>query len=96
MREALIILAVIAILLGLTAFKYRKQLAAMLEIWRTIKKLQRAHRNPEQVASASQDSGTLVSCARCRTWVPADRAVRLGKTTTYCSTTCLERAARPA
>ena len=32
MREALIILAVIALLLGLTAFKYRKQLAAMLEV----------------------------------------------------------------
>lgn len=96
MREALIILAVIAILLGLTAFKYRRQIGAMLEIWRTLKKLQQSSRPPGEVTASPRDEGPLVSCARCNTWVPENRAIKLGKTATYCSTACLERSARPA
>ena len=36
---------------------------------------------------------TLVRCAACGTWTPASRAVSLNAGATYCSHTCLERAA---
>jgi hypothetical protein len=35
----------------------------------------------------------LVRCAACGTWMPASRAVRLHAGATYCSHSCLERAA---
>ena len=96
MREALIILAVIAILAGLTLFKYRRQVRMMVEFWRSIRKLQQASRPHGEMPQPAKNEGKLVSCARCRTWVPEDRAIRLGKTATYCSTECLEKSASPA
>jgi hypothetical protein len=35
----------------------------------------------------------LVRCAACGTWMPASRAVSLRSGATYCSHSCLERAA---
>lgn len=35
----------------------------------------------------------LARCAACGTWMPASRAVSLRAGTTYCSHSCLERAA---
>ena len=35
----------------------------------------------------------LQRCAACGTWMPASRAVSLRRGATYCSHTCLERAA---
>lgn len=95
MREALIILAVIAVLIALTAFKYRRQIGAVIEVWRTLKKLQGVRKDPAEVGARREAAGPLVSCARCKAWVPEEKAIRLGKTMTYCSTACLERSATP-
>lgn len=91
MREAFFILIVILILLGLTAVRYRKQIVAMIQIWRSLKTardqiLDRQQPKVEEPIAA----GPLVNCAKCGTWVPEQRAIKLRGGTFYCSTACLE------
>ena len=49
---------------------------------------------PQQQTSPKKAAGEkLKRCAACGTWMPASRAVSLRGGATYCSHTCLERAA---
>ena len=94
MREAVFILIVIAVLLGLTAIRYRKQIGAMLHIWRSLKSMrQQAGQRQVQTEKAEQ-LGPLVNCAKCGTWVPEQRAIKFPGGTYYCSSNCLETATK--
>lgn len=95
MREFLVILVVILLLAGLTAFRYRAQIAAMVRIWRTIKSVreQTNARNTGQIPKEKDDSMPLVNCARCGAWVSQAEAVRIGPGRFLCSSTCLKAAA---
>lgn len=94
MREAILILIVLAVLFGLTAYRYRRQISTMLQVWRMMKSMRSVGSARENVIEEKEDIGNLVSCAKCGTWVPEIRAVGLGKKTFYCSTACLEKSAR--
>ena len=48
---------------------------------------------PRQQKSKPTRDEKLLRCAACGTWMPASRAVSLRAGTTYCSHSCLERAA---
>lgn len=93
MKEAFFILLVLAVILVLTAVRYRRQIAGMIQIWRSLKamrqqikqKQRRDDIEPEQVPA-----GKLVNCSGCRTWVPESRAIALRGGIFYCSSTCLE------
>ena len=94
MREALIILLVILVLFALTAFRYRKQIAAMLQVWRMLKSIKQATRPTEnQINSEKAVNSRLVNCAKCGTWVPESNALKL-RNTFYCSAACVERSAK--
>ena len=96
MKEALVILLVLAVILVLTAVRYRRQIAGMIQIWRSLKamrqqikqKQRRGDVEPEQVPA-----GKLVNCSGCGTWVPESRAIGLRGGTFYCSSACLETTA---
>ena len=93
MREALVILAVMAIIAILTAIRYRRQIAGMIQLWRTLKSVRRQIK--EGTGSRTQENapavgGPLVNCARCGTWVPQSRAIILRGGIIYCSTNCVE------
>ena len=92
MREALIILLVILVLFALTAFRYRKQIAAMLQVWRMLKSMKQATRPTENQINSSEKAvnARLVNCAKCGTWVPESNALKL-RNTFYCSAACVER-----
>lgn len=92
MREALLILAVIAVLLGLTAFRYRRQILAGVQVWRMLKQMRQnagtiGKQGPEQ---AKKDLGPLVNCSKCGTWVPESKAISLNSQTYFCSKECVE------
>jgi hypothetical protein len=96
MREAIVILGVIVILLLLTAFRYRKQLMAGLEIWRMFKKMrQDVVGNSKHDPQVEPPSGRLMSCSKCGTWVLEEKAIRIGGMATYCSRKCFEGTAVP-
>ena len=96
MKEALVILFVLAIIAILTAVRYRRQISGMIQIWRTLKSArdqikQGRGTSPMEPPSAA---GPLVNCARCGTWVPENRAIDLRGGIFYCSTACLENTAK--
>ena len=94
MREAIFILIIIAVLLGLTAIRYRKQIVTMMQIWRSLKAM-RQHSTQKQVPrEVPEQIGPLVNCAKCGTWVPEQRAIKLRGGIFYCSSNCLETAAK--
>jgi hypothetical protein len=93
MREAIFILVVIVALFALTAIRYRKQLTAGVRIWRML----RAARTSRNIGLGERDEphgkGPLVRCSTCGTWVPEERATKLGRATFYCSSNCVEKTA---
>ncbi len=96
MKEALLIFAVMVILLGLTAYRYRRQLATMLHIWRMFQSLRKGSpQQKEQIRSEPASKGGLVNCVNCRSWVPKSGSIKLGPGTVYCSAECLEKASMP-
>jgi len=94
MREALIILAVLFILLALTAFKYRRQIKTIIGVTRAIRNA--ATRGIPQQPRIEEpiNSGTLVSCTKCGTWVPENAAIKFGAKTFFCTDTCLQSSIR--
>jgi hypothetical protein len=92
MKEALVILAVLAVILVLTVVRYRKQIAAMLHIWRSLKSMRNQLRQDRDQTGSDENiaAGPLVNCAKCGTWVPEQRAIRLRGGVFYCSANCLE------
>ena len=92
MREALLILTVIAVLILLTAVRYRRQLRAMFEFWRVVKRMRLQPGRSEVADTNQRAAGPLVKCAGCGAWVPEERAVQLGRTA-YCSPACIESTA---
>lgn len=89
MREALFILLIIGGILALTAYRYRKQIATMLHIWRSLKAVRQQVKQKAPPVE-SKTSGRLVNCAKCGTWIPEERAIELRGGTQYCSAACLE------
>ena len=96
MRESLVILFVIALLFALTAFRYRKQIAAVYSFWGALRDAQEKNSITQMPETASTDEGPLVNCAKCGKWVPETQSIRLGTRMFYCSSACLEKAASTA
>ena len=93
MRETLFILAILAVLLGLTAYRYRKQLVFAIQVWRTLKgvrDIQSKQQNVSQLDQEPQSKGELVNCSRCGKWTPVTTAIKFGPTIYYCSTKCVQ------
>lgn len=92
MREALFILAIILVLLGLTAYRYRKQLMFAVQIWRTLKGVRdiQSQQRVSELEPEPQSKGELVSCSRCGKWTPVGTAIKFGPTIYYCSTKCVQ------
>jgi len=94
MREAIVILLVICLLLGLTAIRYRKQIAGILGIARMIKEANNAVRQGSTTLPREQvKSIPLVNCSKCGVWVPQNKAQKVGEIF-YCSDECILLASR--
>lgn len=92
MREALFIVAVILFLFGLTAFRYRRQIVTVVRIWQIAKRARAERMGPREPTDRVEvGSEPLVNCAKCGAWVSEGTAIRLGKTTFFCSTACFEK-----
>lgn len=77
MREFIIILAVILVLLALTAVKYRKQIAGLIGVARMLKEAKDAVRQ-NSFRGEDARSVQLVNCSECGVWVPQDKAIKAG------------------
>ena len=82
--DILFILFVIAILFGLTAIRYRKQITGMIGLARALKDVKDMAGRGRVMSSEPTSSIPLVNCAKCGVWVPQDKAIKL-KDCFYCS-----------
>ncbi len=95
MKEAFFILIVLIVLAGFTAFRYRRQINAMLNLWRTLQTIRQTEQsNGNRIQDEPAAAGPLVNCPKCGTWVPEEKAIKLGSSAYYCSTKCLEASVR--
>lgn len=91
MKEVFFILLVLLVLAGLTVYRYRRQIMSILEFWRTLQTIKgNITQSRQEIRDEPATSGPLVLCAKCGTWVPEETAVKLGRSSFYCSTKCLE------
>jgi hypothetical protein len=89
MREALIILTVAAVLIVLTAIKYRRQIMALIGFYRQLKTIRAGMREPGGRARINDpvDGIQLVKCGRCGKWLPESETTRLS-TGSVCTVDC--------
>jgi hypothetical protein len=93
MKEFLVILGVIALMLLIVAFRYRKQIAAAFQIYRMFRRMRAADNKTREVPERAGGADTeLVRCARCGSWKPRDEALKFSKGTFYCSSACVNEA----
>ena len=91
MKEFAVILIAILILLGITAIRYRKQIASVLGFVRMIREAADPNRAKRSIGPpTAKPVSELVHCAGCGTWVPRDRAIRFDARTFYCSKQCVK------
>jgi len=86
MRDAIFILFVALILLGITAIKYRKQIAGMIGVARMLKEA--AQPRGRSVPGDTGKSIPLVNCTKCGVWVPQNKARKVGDLF-FCSDECV-------
>ncbi|HQZ81865.1 MAG TPA: hypothetical protein PLR83_01475 [Pyrinomonadaceae bacterium] len=92
MREAVFILFVLFLLFGLTALRYRKQIAGILALGRTLREM-REGTTTETAATKEKVPAALElrSCSGCGTWIDTNTAIKFDKNTLYCSKECVQR-----
>ncbi len=92
MREALVILIVLLILVALTAFKYRRQIGTMISVGKMIRDAASGNvGRRDSIVEEAGNSGKLVNCTKCATWVPEAKAIKFGGNTFFCTDACLQR-----
>lgn len=95
MTEWIIVLAVILLIVVFTAVRYRRQITMGIQILQMFRKM-RAMGKPAEKPAKQKESlkdVQLVRCDRCGKWIEPASALKL-KANTYCSTNCMERAAK--
>ena len=75
MKEGFVVLLVILVLLGLTAFRYRKQIKGLISVARMLKDVKEQAGQTRSVKGA-QPGVQLVNCAKCGVWVPEQKALQ--------------------
>lgn len=90
MREAFVILLVIAVIFILTAVRYRRQIASVMMMWRAVRDATRARGRPPLREGSESGDVDLVMCAKCGKWVPGNRTISLPTGARMCSSDCTQ------
>lgn len=90
MREAFFILIIVLVLFALTAFRYRKQIYAILGVWNMLKASRNSQIDGQRQDHLDTDAGNipLVNCGKCGRWVPQTQVIRLPSGGFFCTPEC--------
>lgn len=88
----IIILMLLAAVIILIAGRYRKQIQMGLYVFRMFRKMRQMNKSEEKQINPKENINdtALVSCAKCGTWIPQNKALKLRSGVFYCSSKCLE------
>ena len=75
MREAIFIIFVILLLLGLTALRYRKQIAGLIGLAKMLQDVKNSAGSIGREKRGKGPSLQLVNCSQCGVWVPANKII---------------------
>ena len=92
----LILLALLFAAAALIAVRYRRQIKMAIYVWQMFRKMKQVGKAGEKRIEKPADAKdiALVRCAKCGTWIPQNKALNLRSANRYCSTVCLETAAK--
>ena len=93
----LIVLIIFLVVIGLILFRYRRQIQAGWQIWRVLRQMRQTGKSQQQPTAKKPDNlkeVPLVRCEKCGKWISPEGALKLQKEKFYCSSACMERAAR--
>ncbi|HNQ16385.1 MAG TPA: hypothetical protein PKM58_12525 [Pyrinomonadaceae bacterium] len=95
MRELFVILIVAAVLLLLTAIRYRRQIFAVIRFWRTMRAMKSgpASGGGSQIPPKRDPADVeLVRCSHCNAWKPRAESLKFSRGNFYCSSECVNAA----
>ena len=93
----LIILLILLLVIAVVVFRYRRQILAGWQIWRVLRQMRQTGKTPGNPAEKKNESlkdAPLVRCEKCGKWAPPESALKLRQDKYYCSSQCMERAAK--
>ena len=92
----LVVLIIIFFVFALIALRYRRQIQMGLQVWRMFRQVRKMNKPAEKKIDNPKNSKdvALVRCERCGKWIPQTEAMKLRSKNIYCSTACMERAAK--
>jgi hypothetical protein len=92
----LLVLGVLLLVLLLVAVKFRRQIMAGWQIWMMLRKLRKAGKAQEPAKSKPDNlkEVPLVRCEKCGKWISPETALKFRQGKHYCSSQCMERAAK--
>jgi hypothetical protein len=83
---------VIAVLVALVFILLYRRVRPYIELFQKITGVASSMLDPDVPPSRTMATTNKLSrCVACATWVPAERAIRVGNTSVYCSRECLEK-----
>ena len=92
----LIILSLLFVVITLIASRYRKQIQMAMYVFRMFRKMRQMNGTEEKQIETKENLNdtALVNCAKCGTWIPQNKALKLRSGVFYCSADCLETTAK--
>jgi hypothetical protein len=94
----LIILGLLAIFGMLIVIRFRRQIQTgiyLFKMFRKMRQMNKPGRQEKQLENTSNPGDVqLVRCTKCGSWIQQTTALKFSKNTYYCSSKCLENAAK--
>ena len=96
MTEWIVVLLVILVIFALVVIRYRRQITMGIQILKMFQQMRAAGKPAEPKKEKKRENlkdVQLVRCDRCGKWIDPASALKL-RANTYCSTACMEKAAK--
>ena len=92
----LILLILLLVLFAIVAMRYKKQIQTALYVWKMFKRVRQMNRTEEKRIEKKEpaEATNLIRCAKCGSWFPQQNALNLRSKAYFCSTVCMEKAAK--
>jgi hypothetical protein len=93
----LILIGLFLLIIGLIYWRFRRQIQTAWQLWRMFRQMRQVGKTEEKPVNKKKESlqdAPLVRCEKCGKWTSPETALKLRQDKYYCSSQCMERAAR--
>jgi hypothetical protein len=93
----LILIGLMLLIISLVYWRFRRQIQTAWQLWMMFRQIRQTGKPVEKPAPKKTESlkeTPLVHCEKCGKWTSPDTALKFRKDKYFCSSQCMERAAR--